>query len=231
MSDRSGKKKSDAADVRPPTVGEPSLLMGDCLSIMRGIPTASVDMILCDLPYGTTRNRWDSVLPLDRLWAEYRRIARPEAAIVLTAQTPFDKVLGVSNLKELRYEWIWCKRIATSFLNAKRAPLKKHENILVFSQKPPPYFPRMTEGTPYRIGRCSGTRALSNYGAFDNDKREHENDGKRYPTSLLDVPLESGDRGLHPTQKRRSEGGQTKHDRKITETTPPPPPPPPHRGP
>lgn len=168
---------------------------------MRNIPDASVDMILCDLPYGTTRNRWDSIIPLDKLWVEYKRIARPDAAVVLTSQTPFDKVLGASNLKNLRYEWIWCKRIATSFLNAKRAPLKKHENILVFSQKPTRYFPQMTEGKPYRISKCDGTRALSNYGEFENDKREHENSGYRYPTSLIDVPLQAGDRGLHPTQK------------------------------
>lgn len=129
------------------------------------------------------------------------RIARPEAAIVLTSQTPFDKVLGVSNLKYLRYEWIWCKRIATSFLNAKRAPLKKHENILVFSKNPPPYFPQMTRGKAYKVSQSGGQRQQSNYGSFSNDERELENEGTRYPTSLIDVPLEPGDRGFHPTQK------------------------------
>lgn len=106
------------------------LYHGDCLELMKQLPDGSVDMILCDLPYGTTRNKWDSVLPLDALWREYGRICR--GAIVLTAQTPFDKVLGASNLEMLRYEWIWHKSRATGHLNSKRQPMKNHENVLVF---------------------------------------------------------------------------------------------------
>lgn len=112
------------------------LLQGDCLDLMQLLPDASVDMILCDLPYGTTQNKWDSVIPLAQLWAEYWRVAKSAAAVVLTAQTPFDKVLGVSCLERLRYEWIWEKTAATGFLNAKKSPLKAHENVLVFL--PPP---------------------------------------------------------------------------------------------
>uniref|UniRef100_UPI003D703669 hypothetical protein n=1 Tax=Brucella melitensis TaxID=29459 RepID=UPI003D703669 len=98
------------------------LHLGDCLEVMKSIPDGSVDLVLCDLPYGTTRNKWDCVIDLPALWAEYKRVCR--GAIVLTAQAPFDKVLGASNLPMLRYEWIWRKEAGTGFLNAKRAPLK-----------------------------------------------------------------------------------------------------------
>ena len=121
----------------------------DCLEGMKRIPDGSVDMILCDLPYGTTRNKWDSVIDLDLLWEQYNRIIKDNGAIVLTAQTPFDKVLGVSNLKMLKYEWIWEKSKATVFLNAKRMPLKAHENILVFYKKLPTYNPQKTMAKPY----------------------------------------------------------------------------------
>ena len=115
---------------------------GDCLEVMKDIPNKSVDMILCDLPYGTTQNKWDTVIPLDKLWEQYERVIKDNGAIVLFAQTPFDKVLGASNLKLLRYEWIWEKNKATGFLNSKKMPLKAHENILVFYKKLPSYFPQ-----------------------------------------------------------------------------------------
>ena len=111
----------------------------DCLEGMKRIPDKSVDMILCDLPYGTTRNKWDSVIPLEPLWEQYNRVIKDNGAIVLTAQTPFDKVLGASNLKMLKYEWIWIKNKATGHLNAKKMPLKQTENILVFYKKLPIY--------------------------------------------------------------------------------------------
>lgn len=111
------------------------LRQGDCLRLMKTIPSKSIDLILCDLPYGTTRNKWDSVLNLDILWADYYRIIKDNGAILLFAQTPFDKVLGVSNLRDLRYEIIWQKTAPTGFLNAKKMPMKAHENILVFLQK------------------------------------------------------------------------------------------------
>ena len=99
---------------------------------MERLPDKSIDMILCDLPYGTTANKWDSVIPLEQLWIQYERIIKDRGAIVLSAQTPFDKILGVSNLKLLRYEWIWQKTTATGHLNAKKMPMKAHENFLVF---------------------------------------------------------------------------------------------------
>src|SRR5699024_3441245 len=118
----------------------------ECLEGMKRIPDGSVDMILCDLPYGTTRNKWDSIIPLDKLWEQYNRIIKDNGAIVLTAQTPFDKVLGTSNLKMLKYEWIWEKTTATGWFNAKKMPMKAHENILVFYKKPPVYNYEKTKG-------------------------------------------------------------------------------------
>ena len=109
-----------------------NLYHGDCLEVMKDIPDKSVDMILCDLPYGATWNSWDKIIPLDELWEQYERVIKENGAIVLFAQTPFDKVLGASNLKMLKYEWIYNKSKPTGFLNANRMPMKKHENILVF---------------------------------------------------------------------------------------------------
>lgn len=139
------------------------LLQGDCLELMKDIPDGSIDMILCDLPYGTTQCKWDVCLPLDKLWEQYKRIIKDNGAICLFSQTPFDKVLGASNLKMLRYEWIWQKNLATGFLNAKKMPLKAHENILVFYKKLPTYNPQMRLGhKPYH--RVSHGIQSGNYG-------------------------------------------------------------------
>jgi site-specific DNA-methyltransferase (adenine-specific) len=169
------------------------LLHGDCLELMVQIPDDSVDMVLCDLPYGTTRNKWDSVLDLPALWAEYKRISR--GAIVLTAQAPFDKVLGASNLGWLRYEWIWQKTKATGHLNAKLQPMKNHENVLVFYKELPTYNPQglVRKAVPtIRKGGNNGT----NYGKSDKDAlQEFEN----YPRSILAIPSEG--KTIHPTQK------------------------------
>ena len=102
------------------------------------IPNKCVNLILCDPPFGTTRNKWDSIIDLDLTWKEYNRIIKDNGAILLFAQTPFDKVLGVSNIKNLKYEWIWRKPQGTGHLNAKKMPLKNHENILVFYASPVP---------------------------------------------------------------------------------------------
>lgn len=122
------------------------LYQGDCLEIMKEIPDKSIDMILCDLPYGTTRCKWDIQIDLNKLWDEYHRLCKNNTPILLFAQTPFDKVLGCSNITELRYEWIWEKTQATGHLNANKMPMKAHENILVFYQKTPIYNPQKTTG-------------------------------------------------------------------------------------
>lgn len=169
---------------------------GDCLELMRELPAASVDMILCDLPYGTTRNKWDSVIPLDALWAEYKRICR--GAIVLTAQTPFDKVLGASNLAWLRYEWIWEKAQPTGHLNAKKAPMKAHENVLVFYGSQPTYNPQKTSGHVRKT--ATRTRASSNYGAQSAEPVPYDSTD-RYPRSVVQFPTDKQRGAFHPTQK------------------------------
>jgi site-specific DNA-methyltransferase (adenine-specific) len=169
----------------------------DCFDGMKHIPDKSFEMILCDLPYGTTQNKWDSVIPLDALWMEYNRIIKDNGVIVLTAQTPFDKVLGCSNLKMLKYEWIWMKETGTGFLNAKKMPMKQHENILVFYKRLPTYNPQMTQGTPYKTGFAGGRS--SNYGKFQTFDGAISTTDKRYPKTVLSFPRD-GNR-IFPTQK------------------------------
>ena len=145
---------------------------------------------------GTTQNKWDTPIDLSILWETYSRICRPTTPIVLFAQSPFDKVLGVSNLKNLRFEWIWEKTVPTGFLNAKKIPLKAHENILVFYEKLPTYNPQFTEGaSPYRQKKTH--IQSSNYGNSSKDIIT-ESSGRRYPKSVLKFKR---DKGLHPTQK------------------------------
>lgn len=170
------------------------LLNGDCLELMKDIPSSSVDMILCDLPYGTTQNKWDSVIPLDQLWSEYWRVCR--GAVVLTAQPPFDKALGFSQLLYLKYEWIWEKSKATGHLNAKKQPMKAHENVLVFYKGQSTYNPQKTEGEPYKPN--GGASKRDNYGDF-SAVREGSSDGSRYPRSVIRFAHES--KPQHPTQK------------------------------
>jgi DNA modification methylase len=177
------------------------ITQGDCLEVMKEIPDKSVDMILCDLPYGTTRNKWDSVIPLDELWVQYERLIKENGAIVLTAQTPFDKVLGVSNLKLLKYEWVWEKDTPTGHLNAKKMPMKAHENILVFYKKLPIYNPQMTTGHKPMNTSYGTSKINNNYGHFNplptTDRRT-----VRYPRSVqkFNKPNNNG-QNTHPTQK------------------------------
>ena len=148
---------------------------------MNELPARSIDMILCDLPYGTTANPWDAVIPFEPLWAQYKRIIRPGGAIVLTAQTPFDKILANSNLKWLRYEWIWEKTIATGHLNSHRAPLKAHENILVFCEKGTRYHPQGLVDLIKPTLRTARQRS-TNYGKADRESLQRFTN---YPRSVL----------------------------------------------
>ena len=173
----------------------------DCLEGMKRIPDGSVDMILCDLPYGTTRNEWDSIIPLESLWVEYSRVIKENGAIVLTAQTPFDKILGMSNIKQLKYEWIWEKDRPSGHLNANRMPMKSHENILVFYDKPPTYNPQKSVGhKPMNISYGTSD-TNNNWGKFEPlktiDKRT-----TRFPRSNLYFnTVNTGHGIIHPTQK------------------------------
>ena len=166
---------------------------GDCLEVMREIKDKSIDMILCDLPYGTTRNKWDSIIELDLLWEQYERIIKDNGAIVLFSQTPFDKILGASNLKLLKYEWIWEKSSPTGFLNAKKMPLKKTENIIVFYKKLPTYNP---QGLIYKPRIKKRGSIGSNYGKA---KTENFSEFTNYPNNILKFKYDK--EKLHPTQK------------------------------
>ena len=171
------------------------LRCGDCLEIMKDIPDKSIDMILCDLPYGTTACKWDTIIPFEPLWEQYNRIIKDNGAIVLFSQMPFTAELVHSNLKLFRYEWIWQKDNGTGFLNAKKMPLKIHENILVFYKKLPTYNPQMRTGfKPYK---CKQGRHSTNYGAYEQGHITESN-GERYPIDIIEFKKDSG---LHPTQK------------------------------
>jgi site-specific DNA-methyltransferase (adenine-specific) len=168
----------------------------DCLTGMARIPDGCIDLIAADLPYGTTQNRWDSIIPLEPMWEQYKRIIKPNGAIVLTAQIPFNIVLGASNLSWLRYEWCWVKEQGTGFLNANKMPLKSHENVMVFYRNLPTYNPIMTPGKRYKCVR--GIRNSTNYRP-DVPAWTTVNDGDRFPTSVLEFPHDKDK--LHPTQK------------------------------
>jgi site-specific DNA-methyltransferase (adenine-specific) len=164
------------------------------LALLPKLDRGSVDLILCDLPYGTTANAWDSVIPLDKLWPAFWHVAKDNAAIVLTAQCPFDKVLGVSCIDALRYEWIWNKERGTGHLNANKMPMKAHENVLVFYRKLPTYNPQKTPGDFYKVQSAHGS---SNYGA--QQKTESAMAG-RYPLSIQTFSIDKHNQ-VHPTQK------------------------------
>lgn len=188
------------------------LKQGDCLELMKDIPSKSIDLILCDLPYGTTRNKWDSIIDLELLWEQYNRIIKDRGAILLFAQTPFDKVLGVSNLENLRYEIIWQKTAPTGFLNAKKMPMKAHENILVFYKKLPTYNPQMTQGHPRKVSsKASREKSVerqklkvdsqnSNYN-FYGESVEGYDSTERYPLSVQVFAKDQQKENYHPTQK------------------------------
>ena len=175
-------------------MSEIKLVHGDCLTEMNKIEPGSIDLILCDLPYGTTQNKWDVIIPLDKLWVHYKRILKYRGAIVLFAQTPFDKILGCSNIDWLKYEWIWEKERGTGFLNAGKMPLKNHENILIFYPELPKYNPQKTKGKCYSTKK--GTKS-SNYGNFIG--KDTINNGDRHPVSVLKFSREKCK--AHPTQK------------------------------
>ena len=174
-----------------------NLHLGDCLDILPTLADNSVDMVLVDLPYGTTACKWDSIIPLDKLWEQYNRICKEDGAMVFTAAQPFTTILATSNLDNFRYEWIWEKPQGTNPMNSKVMPLKSHENILVFYRKKPVYNPQMWYSTPY-TGFSSDTSKIGEvYGSAKSKHRDNP-DGSRYPKTVLKFKQE---KGLHPTQK------------------------------
>lgn len=188
-------------------INDTILINEDCFNVFSSIKDKSIDAIICDLPYGTTKCAWDSILPLDKLWIEYKRVIKDSGVIILFAQTPFDKVLGVSNLEWLKYEWIWEKPQATGYFNAKKMPMKAHENILIFYNKLPKFFPQKTTGhkpvNSYtkKVDVCNKTEV---YGKVTKDiSGGGETD--RYPRSVQifssDKQKNKLDGTIHPTQK------------------------------
>jgi len=172
------------------------LLLGDCLEILPVIvASASVDAVICDLPYGTTRNKWDSIIPLDLIWKEYQRVCK--GPIILTAAQPFTSALVMSNLDEFKYCWIWEKNKATGHLNAKKQPMRAHEDIVIFYKERSIYNPQMGIGKAYSnshkpgdSGDCYGSVAFSSV----------KNCETRYPRSILKIDVDVKAE-FHPTQK------------------------------
>ncbi|VXA58253.1 Methyltransferase [Acinetobacter proteolyticus] len=171
---------------------------GDCLEIMANIPDQSIDMILCDLPYGTTCCAWDTVIPFEPLWAHYERIIKPNGAIVLFAANPFAAVLATSNLKLFRYELIWEKPAATGFLNAKKQPLRAHENVLIFYKAQPTYNPQKTFGHERKTAKRKDIGS-EHYGK--QLKIQPYDSTERYPRSVQVFSSDKQKLNLHPTQK------------------------------
>jgi len=173
---------------------------GDCLEVMKLIPDGSVDMILCDLPYGTTQNKWDTIIPFEPLWEQYKRIIKSNGAIVLTAAQPFTSSLVMSNPKMFRYDLIWYKVNSTGFLNANRCPLRTHESALVFYKKLPVFNPQMTIGKMKDKGRRTG-KVSDNYGSYKlTDKKETD---LYFPESVVSFSTGNNNKSdkHHPTQK------------------------------
>lgn len=178
----------------------------DCLEGMKRIPDASVDCIITDLPYGTTACQWDSVIPFEPLWEQYRRITKPNAAIVLFGSEPFSSALRMSNIKEFRYDWYWRKPKGTGFLNAQIQPLRDIETISVFYRQQPTYNPQFTKGSPYTSAK--GGKEIKDrgntttaYGDFKTGEGcQNDNPGIRYPRQCVDFNTAIDFIG-HPTQK------------------------------
>ena len=181
-------------------VSRSTFYLGDCLEVLPLLPDGSVDLIYCDLPFGTTQCSWDNVIPFDKMWEQVIRIAKQNTPIVFHAQQPFTSALIMSNPKMFKYTWVWEKSKATGFLNAKKRPLVAHEDILVFCKGTPVYYPQMTEGTAYNKGVRKQQTENDVYGSFE--QVEVKSDGLRYPRSVQYFKTaESEGKTWHKTQK------------------------------
>ena len=174
----------------------------DCFDVFPFIEDKSIDAIICDLPYGTTACKWDSILPLDKLWCEYNRIIKPNGAIILNSSEPFTSVLICSNLKYFRYKWVWDKvNRYTGYANANKMPLKRHEDIVVFYRKLPTYNKQMIDGKPYKYTRKKNKEQHLGQNGL-TDRVGGSVDGKRNPFDIISITGDNKkENGLHPTQK------------------------------
>ena len=177
------------------------LRLGDCLELMKDIPDKSIDMILCDLPYGTTRNKWDNIIPFDELWEQYHRVLKENGVIALFGSQPFTSKIIMSNIKEYKHEWIWIKNRGSNFANTVREPMKEHESILIFSKGKWTYNKQMQERTGGGLERSKylveHTSKSTNYHDFEGCTA-HAISNLRVPSSWQKFNVEVG---LHPTQK------------------------------
>lgn len=176
-----------------------NVIQADCIEYMKNMPDNCIDMVLCDLPYGTTQNKWDSIIPLEELWKQYKRIVKDNGAIVLTSHGLFTAYLITSQPKLYKYKWIWEKSKSTNFLNAKKQPLRKHEDVCVFYKKQPTYNPQMLQGEPYD----KGIRKNQLSGSYGDFQPVHvQSSGERYPIDIVYFKTaESEGKVWHPTQK------------------------------
>lgn len=185
-------------------MGNIKLYNGDCLEVMKVIPDKSIDAIICDLPYGTTQNKSDIILPFDKLWAQYERIIKDNGAIVLFGQGLFFVDLINSNRKLFRYDLVWDKQLISGFLNANRMPLRVHENIAVFYKQLPIYNPQYTEGKPlhskgnsYLNKECKN----ENYGKFEMTDDSRAGSTQKHPKSIISFQKPHPSKAQHRTEK------------------------------
>ena len=173
------------------------LYYGDCLEVMKSLP--KVDAVIADIPYGTTRARWDTVIPLDKMWEAINRLTGDKTPVVLFGTEPFSSSLRVSNIKHFKYDFIWDKMKGMGFLNAKIQPLRKHEIISVFGKKTPNYYPQKTTGNKRRRSFRGNHLQTDVYGEM---KQDYQYDStERYPVSIIQFKVDTQNSSLHPTQK------------------------------
>ena len=172
---------------------------GDCLELLKAVPTGSVDMVFADPPYGITVAAWDSIVDIKAMFAELFRVVRPDGAVVVTANQPYSSRLVVENVDRYRCEWIWDKQNPTNFLNAKKQPMRQHEQVLVFSTEPTRYFPQMTEGKPNHSWKTQ--KAGSQIYNKQEERKPFEATNQKYPKTIQLFPKHASQSKLHPTQK------------------------------
>ncbi len=180
------------------------LKLGDCIKLMNDIEDNSIDLILCDLPFQKTKNKWDKIIPFDDLWNQYNRIIKENGAIVLFCQGNFYIDLVNSNRKQFRYDLVWDKQLTTGFLNSNRQPLRKHEQIAVFYKKQPTYNPIFRQGQPLHgkgVKYKTANIKNQNYGKFDPLDDYRGGSTNKYPTSIISIKKVHPSKTIHPTQK------------------------------
>lgn len=178
------------------------LIKGDCLIEMQNIPDKSIDAIICDLPYGTTQCKWDTIIPFDKLWEHYNRIIKDNGAILLFGAEPFSSTLRLSNLKLFKYDWIWNKTHPKGHLNAKKQPMRAHEIISVFYKKQCTYNPQKTQGHARKIAKTYYVKENTGNSVYGKEVRNTEYDStERYPLSVQVFSNADLSNVMHPTQK------------------------------